>query len=321
MKRGEFITVVGGAAVVWPFAVRAQQSKVPTIGVLVVGVPGSETFWRLFQEALRDLGYVGGQTVRFELRSDQGEVGRLPELAAELVRSKVDVIVTWFTPAAVAAKQATREIPIVMAVAGDPVANGLVESLSRPGGNVTGMSGVGAELSGKTLEFVRDMLPAARRVAALANAPDPFSKPFLEQVKLAASAVALQIDPVLIGNAGELDAAFAGMEKERPDAIIAQPSLPTRRVAQLALQYRIPAICALRSFADEGGLMSYWFTEVDLYHRAAIIVDKVLKGAKPADIPIEQPTKFEVVLNLKTASELGIEVPTAILLRADKLIE
>jgi putative ABC transport system substrate-binding protein len=141
MKRREFITLVGGAGVVWPFAVRAQQSKVPTIGVLVVGVPGSETFWRLFQEALRDLGYVGGQTVRFELRSDQGEVGRLPELAAELVRSKVDVIVTWFTPAAVAAKQATREIPIVMAVAGDPVANGLVESLSRPGGNVTGMSG------------------------------------------------------------------------------------------------------------------------------------------------------------------------------------
>src|SRR5262245_58860778 len=166
MRRREVITLIGGLAAAWPLQAQAQQPKMPTIGVLVVGSPGSEQFWRLFREGMRERGYVEGQTIRFEFRSDEGQASRLPELAAELVRLKVDTIVTWFTPAARAAKQATREIPIVIALAGNPVETGLVESLARPGGNVTGMSSVGAELAGKSVELIRELLPSARRVVA-----------------------------------------------------------------------------------------------------------------------------------------------------------
>jgi len=183
LKRREFVTLLGGAAVALPLAARAQQPKVATIGVLVVGAPGWEQFWRLFRDAMRQTGYVEGRNIRYQFRSDQGQMGSLPELAAELVRLNVDLIVTWFTPAALAAKAATRETPIVMALAGDPVANGLVNSLNQPGGNVTGMSGVNAELGGKSVELIREMLPSTHRIAALANAPDPFSKPFLEQIE------------------------------------------------------------------------------------------------------------------------------------------
>jgi putative ABC transport system substrate-binding protein len=326
MRRREFITLVsgaalGGTAAAWPLAAHGQQSKVPTIGVLVVGAPGSETFWRLFREGLRELGYVEGRTIRFEFRSDQGQPGRLQELAAELVRLKVDVIVTWFTPAATAAKQATREIPIVMGLVGDPVATGLVESLSRPGGNVTGIAGAGTDLAGKAVQFAREMLPSAHRVTALVNAPDPFSKPFLDQIRLAGTATGTTIDAVMIRNPEELDAAFLALEKGRPDPMIVQPSLPIRRTAQLALKHRIPTVGNIRGFVDEGGLMSYSFSEADTYRRAAAIVDKVLKGAKPADIPVERPTKFELVINLKTAKALGIAVPPALLARADEVIE
>jgi putative ABC transport system substrate-binding protein len=321
MRRREFIRLLGGAGAAWPLIAHAKEPQVRTVGVLVVGAPGSEKFWRLFREAMQERGYVEGKTIRFEFRSDEGQVGRLYDLAAELVQLKPDVIVTWFTPAAIAAEQATREIPIVMAVAGDPVATGLVQSLSRPGGNVTGMSGTDADLFSKTVQFVRDMLPYAHRVAVLTNAPDPFSKPFLEQIRLAGTATGIETDAVLINNPSELDAAFASMENKRPDAVIVQPSLPTRRAAQLALNNHIPAVCTLRSFVDEGGLMSYWFVEADLYGRAASIVDKVLKGAKPADIPVEQPTKFELVINMKTAKALGVVVPPYLLGLADELIE
>ena len=321
MRRREFICLLGGSASAWPIIARAQQTHIPNVGVLVVGVPGSEKFWRLFQEALRERGYVEGKTVKFEFRSDQGQIGRLPELAAELVQLNPDVIVTWFTPAATATAHATSKIPIVMAVAGDPVATGLVRSLSRPGGNITGLSGVDADLSGKTIQFIRDLLPSARRVAVLANAPDPFSKPFLQHIRLAGAATGLEIDEKPIHDATELDAAFTAMGRERPDAVIVQPSLPTKRAAQLALDYQIPAACTLRAFVDEGGLMSYWFAEVDLYQRAAAIVDKVLKGAAPADIPVEQPTKFELAINLKTAKTLGVVVPRSLLALADQVIE
>jgi putative ABC transport system substrate-binding protein len=321
MKRRQFITLVGGAAAGWPLAARAQPPKVPTIGVLVVGSPGSEQFWRLFREGMRELGYVEGQNVRFEFRSDEGKASRLPELAAELVRLKVDLIVTWFTPAARAAKQATREIPVVIALAGNPVETGLVESLARPGGNVTGMSSVGAELAGKTVELIRDLLPSARRVAALANAPDPFSGPFVEQIRLSGQATGVMIDAVMIRGAEELEAAFPAMEQKRPDAIIVQASLPTKRVAELALTYRIPSVSVIRGFVEEGGLMTYSAAEADMYRHAAIYVDKILKGAKPADLPVEQPTKFELVINLKTAKALGLNVGRDFLLRADEIIE
>jgi putative ABC transport system substrate-binding protein len=309
------------AAAVWPLAGIAQQRKMPTIGVLVVGSPGSEQFWQMFRELMQELGYIEGQNIRYEFRSDQGQVSRLPELATELVRLKVDLIVTWFTPAAQAAKQATHEIPIVMALAGNPVENGLVESLARPGGNITGMAGVGAELAGKSVQLIRDMLPTAHRVAALANAPDPFSKPFVEHIRLGGAATGTIIDPIMIHSVAELEAAFETMEADRPDAIIVQPSLPTKRVAELAMRYRIPTVSIIGGFAKDGGLLVYRSTEIDLYRQGASYVDKILKGAKPADLPIQQPSKFELIINMKTANAIGLTIPPAFLARADEVIE
>jgi putative ABC transport system substrate-binding protein len=299
----------------------AQEQKVPTIGVLAVGSAGLENFWRLFREVMQEQGYIEGQSIRYEFRSDQGQVGRLPELAAELVRLKVDLIVTWFTPAAQAAKEATREIPIVMALAGNPVENGLVESLARPGGNITGMAGVAAELAGKSVQLIGEMLPSGRRVVALANAPDPFSKPFLEHIRLGGAASGTIIDPIMIHSIAEIEAAFLAMETDRPNAVIVQPSLPTKHVAELAMRYRIPSVSVIRGFATDGGLMAYQSREVDLYRQSASYVDKILKGAKPADLPIQRPTKFELIINMKTANAIGLTVPPAFLARADEVIE
>ena len=316
------MSLFGAAAAVWPLAGRAQQpAKLPTVGALVLGSTDPEQFWRDFRQGLRDLGYVEGQNIRFEFRSAQGQANRVPELAAELVRLKVDVIVTWFTPPTQAAKQATHEIPIVMADTGDPIGTGLVASLPRPGGNVTGIASVTAELAGKSVQLIRDMLPSARRVTALANATDPFSKPFLEQIKLGGEATGTTINPVNIGGSEELEAAFAAMEKDRPDAVIVQPSLPSKRAAELALKQRVPAVSVPRWFAEEGGLMSYSPRYADLFHKAAVYVDKILKGAHPADSPVEQPTRFELVINMKTAKALGLAIPETFVLRADEVIE
>src|SRR6266550_2114102 len=197
IERRNFLATLGGA-VVWPLAARAQQRKIPTIGALVIGNISPEQFWREFRQGLRDLGYVEGQNIRFEFRSAEGHLDRLPELAAELVRLKVDVIVTWFTPTALAARQATHEIPIVMAETGDPIGTGLVASLPQPGGNVTGLASVTAELAGKCVELIRDMLASARRVIALANATDPFFKPFLEQIQLGGEATGTTINAVRV---------------------------------------------------------------------------------------------------------------------------
>ena len=320
MKRRDFLAMVASAAL-WPLPGTAETAKVRTIGVLVVGSPASERFWRLFREDMRELDYVEGKNVRYEFRSDGGQGSRLPALAAELVGLKVDLIVAWFTPAALAARQATREIPIVMALVGNPVENGLVESLARPGGNVTGMAALGAELAGKCVDLVRELVPSAHRIAALVNAPDPFSKPFLRQIQLNGEASGTAIEPIMIQSTAELDPAFTAMEKERPDAAIVQPSLPIKRVAELAIKSRIPAMSFIRDFANEGGLMSYGSEEADAYRKAAVYVDKILKGAKPADLPVQQPTKFELVVNLKTAKALGLTIPPSILARADEVIE
>jgi ABC-type uncharacterized transport system substrate-binding protein len=321
LKRREFITLLGGAAAAWPIAAPAQHPNAATIGVLVRATPGWERFWRLFPEALGHLGYIEGKNIRFEFRSDEGQANRLPELAAELVRLKVKVIVPWFTPAAIAAKQATHEIPIICAACGDMVGTGLVDSLARPGGNVTGNSSLNAELAAKTVDLIREMVPSAKRLAALANAADPFSKSFLKQIQLAGEATGTVIDPIMIHSAAELDAAFPAMQIQRPDAVIVQPSLPTKRAADLALSYQIPAVCAWRQFPRDGGLAGYFGAEDEMYRRAAVFVDKILKGAKPAELPVEQPTKFELVVNMRTAKALGITVSPAILVRADELIE
>jgi putative tryptophan/tyrosine transport system substrate-binding protein len=321
VRRRDFFVLCFGSAVLSSFGSIAEQLRVPTVGVLAVGSPGVEDFWRLFREAMQDLGYTEGQSIRYEFRSDGGQVTRLPELAAELVRLKVDLIVTWFTPAAKAAKEATREIPIVMALAGNPVETGLVESLARPGGNITGMAGVAAELAGKSVQLIRDMLPTAHRVVALANAPDPFSKPFIEQIRLGGAATGTIIDPIMIHGVAELEAAFQTMEADRPDAIIVQPSLPTKHVAELAIRSRIPTASVIRGFATDGGLLAYQSTEIDLYRQSATYVDKILKGAKPRDLPIQQPMKFELIINMKTAKAIEVTIPPAFLARADEIIE
>jgi putative tryptophan/tyrosine transport system substrate-binding protein len=295
---------------------RRARNSARSIGVLVVEASGLEQFWRLFREDMAELGYVEGQNIRYEFRSDQGQISRASALAAELVRRNVDLIVTWFTPAAQAAKAATHDIPIVMALTGDPVANGLVESLSRPGGNVTGMSGVNAQLGGKCVELIREMLPSARRVVALTQASNSFPRPFLEQIEVGGSATGIVIGTKTVSSIEDLEAAFADMEKERPDAVIVQPSLPNKRAAELAATHRIPAVSTFQPFAEQGGLMSYAPAMAYLYRRAAVYVDKILKGAKPGDLPVEQPTQFE-----KIAKALGLTVPGTLLARADEVIE
>jgi putative ABC transport system substrate-binding protein len=321
MRRRKFIAGVAVAATAWPLATRAQQSSIRTVGVLVRAAPGFQKFLQLFPKAMRELGYVEGQNVRYVIRSDEGDIARLPDLAVELVRLKVDVIVSWFTPAATAAKHATHDIPIVCAACGDMVGSGLLTSLARPDGNVTGISSQSAELAGKMVELIREMIPSTRRVAVLVNAPDPFSKPFLKEVKLAGGATATVIEPIMVQRPDELDAAFAAMEKRRPDAVLVQPSLPTKRAAQLGLAHRLPTVSTSSNFPSDGGLMAYSWLEVDVYRSAAVMVDKVLKGAKPADVPAEQPTKFGLAINLNTAKAIGLTIPTPLFQRADEVIE
>lgn len=321
LPRRDLIALIGAAVTLLPLAGAAQPGKVPTIGVLVVGSPASERFWQLFQQDMRELGYIEGRNVRYQFRSDMGQASRLPALAEELVRLQVDLIVVWFTPAALAAREATHQIPIVMALVGNPVETGLVASLAEPGGNVTGMAAIGAELAGKLVDIIRELMPAAHRIAALANAPDPFSKPFLQRIKSDGTTTGVVIDPVMIHSAAELDAALSALNKEPPDALIVQPSLPIRRVAELAVHYRLPAVSFVRDFAEQGGLLSYGSDEADAYRKAVTYVDKILKGAAPGGLPVQEPTRFELVINLKTAKALGLSVPQSMLLQADKVIE
>ncbi len=321
VRRREFITLIGGAAAVWPLAARAQQMKVYRIGALVVGNADVDSLRTELREALRKSGYVEGQNLLFEFRSAEEELDRLPRLAAELVALKVDVIVAIYTPCALAAQRATREIPIVI-VSGNPIETGLVPSLSRPGGNITGVSLIAAELHGKCVELFRDMLPSLRRVAALGNAADPISKLFLEQVQLAGRTTGIEIAPaIMVRGPGEIDEAFAAMKKERADAVVVQGSLASKNTAELALTRGLPAATVPRSFAEVGGLMSYGADGPDSFRRAAAFVVKILQGGKPADMPVEQPTKFELVINLKTARALGLDVPWFLQQRADEVIE
>ncbi len=246
---------------------------------------------------------------------------RLPALAAELVRLKVDVIVALYTPCGLAAKAATRDIPIVL-LTGDPLATGLVTSLARPGGNITGLSMMAGETHGKLVELLRDMIPATRRVAVLANSADPaFAKLVLEYVELAGRITGTEIQPIMVHGAEELDAGFATAVKGRADGVVVQGSLSTKRAADLALEHRLPAAGLSRSFADVGGLMSYGADGPDLFRRSARFVHKIFQGNKPMEMPVEQPTKFELVINLKTAKALGIEVPLFFQQRADYVIE
>jgi putative ABC transport system substrate-binding protein len=318
MKRREFVAAVGGAALAWPLMGAAQQVRMPTVGVLALG--NAEPYWTLLREGLSELGLADGKNIRLDLKSAQGKPAALADLAADLVRIKVAAIVTIQTPAALAAKAATKAIPIVMSPAGDPVGTGLIASLARPGGNITGVSGTSSEAAGKTLEIMREMLPSARRIAALVLAADSFAKPFLEQVQLAGRALSVHIQPIVVREPGELDSAFATMSKDGINAVIVLASLP-RRAIDLALKHRIPAFTSNSALGEAGCLMAYSADLPDLCRKAAGHVDRILKGAKPADLPVQQPTKFQLLINLRSARALGLAVPQSVLVRADKVIE
>jgi putative ABC transport system substrate-binding protein len=318
MRRRDFISLLGTVATV-PLAARAQQPRPVTIGVLNQENP--EPLWSLLREALREIGYAEGENLRTEFRSAEGNRDRLAGLAAELVGLDVEVLIAYPTQAVFAARDATLELPIVMFGAGDPVATGLVTNLARPEGNITGTSATAAESGSKTLEIVRDIVPSVRRVAALANAADPFTGLFVEQVQRGGSALRLEIQVLVVKAAEELDAAFAMMTKNAADAVVVHPGLPRRTVAELALKYRIPSIAPTRSFAALGGLASYSGSPREAARRTAAIIDRILKGARPADLPVEQPTIFELAINLKTAKALGIEIPPTLIARADEVIE
>jgi putative tryptophan/tyrosine transport system substrate-binding protein len=322
MKRREFIRLLGGAAVVGPLAARAQQSKVARIGVLYIGLADAESFKNELRDGLRELGYVEGQNIAFEFRSAEGKLDRLPELASELVRLKVDVIVALYVPSALAAKQATREIPIVI-IAAEPIETGIVASWARPGGNITGVALMSAGLVGKCVELFRDMLSATRRIAVLTNAADPlFAKLVVNQVELAGRITGIEIQPITVrGPDEELNTAFATIARERADAVVIQGSLSTKRIADLALEHRLPAASTTRGFADAGGLMSYGADGPAMFRHSARFVQRILQGRQPNDLPIEQPTKFELAVNLRTAKAMGLTIPETFLLRADALLE
>jgi putative tryptophan/tyrosine transport system substrate-binding protein len=322
MQRREFITLLGGTAAAWPLAARSQPSKVVRIGALYIGLADAESFKKELRDGLRELGYVEGQNIAFEFRSAEGKLDRLPELASELVRLKVDVIVALYVPSALAAKQATREIPIVI-IAAEPIETGIVASWARPGGNITGVALMSAPLIGKCVELFRDMLSATRRIAVLTNAADPlFAKLVVNQVELSGRITGIEILPIAVrGPDQELNTAFATIARERADAAIIQGSLSTKHIADLALEHRLPTASTTRGFVDAGGLMSYGADGPAMFRHSAKFVQRILQGRQPNDLPIEQPTKFELAVNLRTAKAMGLTIPETFLLRADALLE
>ena len=328
MNRREFIALLGGAAVAWPLDVRAQQrARTWRIGFLETSSPSPARVRLLetLRATLRELGYLEGQNIAFESRFAEGKIDRLPGLAAELVGLKVDVIVTSGTPAGLAAKQATGTIPIVMAQLADPVGAGLVASLGRPGGNVTGLTTQDADLSGKRLGLLKEVVPNLSRIAHLIDETNPGTVLIARGTQGAAQSVGVPLQSLGVRGPDELDRAFAAMKEARADALIVESSsmlFPWRtRLADLALQHRLPTMFAQSEYAEAGSLMAYAANLPDLFRRAATFMDKILKGAKPADLPVEQPIKFDLVINLQTAKALGLTIPPMLLFQADKVIQ
>jgi putative tryptophan/tyrosine transport system substrate-binding protein len=325
MRRREFITLLAGAAVEWPCTAVAQ-SKIYRLGILetISPIVNAANFDAL-RKGLRELGYVEGQNLFFEYRSADGRNERFPALVAELVRLKVDLIVTRSTPAVLAVKAATTAIPVVMAATANPVGDGIVATLARPGGNITGLSSFHTELSNKRLELLREMIPRIARIATLSDPSNPVTPGQQEDVRRAARSMGIETQFLEARNREDLGPAFEVAAREKVEALIVQNSAPTQANLQLtvdlAARHRLPVIYASKEFVDAGGLMTYGVNYPDLYRRAATYVDKILKGAKPADLPVEQPTKFELVINLKTAKALGLAIPDKVLALADEVIE
>jgi putative ABC transport system substrate-binding protein len=326
MKRREFITLLGSAAATWPIAARAQQpSKLPTIGFVGQNTPSAQSQWTdAFVQRLRELGWIEGRNVAIEYRWAEGQGERFVEIAAEFVRLKVDVIAVGGTAAVDAAKHATAVIPIVFATVGDPVGSGFVASLARPGGNITGLSTLAADIAGKRLELLREVVPGFRRLAIMGNVSNTFIVMELGEVYAAAGNLGLEVATLEIRRAEDIAPAVEAV-KGRADAlyVASDPLVNTNRTSihTLALAARLPTMHGFRELVDAGGLISYGPNFPDLYRRAAEFVDKILRGTKPADIPVEQPTKFDLVINLTTAKALGLEIPPKLLFTANDVIE
>jgi putative ABC transport system substrate-binding protein len=333
MERRAFLGTLTGGLLAAPLAAEAQQATtVARIGLLSSGSvnsPEAQVMLNAFQQELRELGYIQGQNIVVEYRAAEGEMGRLPSLASDLARLKVDLIVAAATPAARAAQRATSTLPIVaVAAMGDPIADGLVASLARPGGNVTGNTFLGPELVPKRLELLKEALPRVSRVAALWH-PGAYGErtmtDMLKETETVARTLSMHLQFVGVRGPDEFARAFSTMTRGRPDALIMLPSPmlfgERKRIVELAAKYRLPTMYNNRESVQLGGLIAYGTSLSDLYRRAAVYVGKILKGAKPGDLPVEQPTKFELVINLKTAKALGLTIPPALLQRADQVIE
>jgi len=320
MRRREFMTLLGGAAAAWPLVARAQQPKMATVGILITGNTSPEAFLQGFRAALAAAGLIEGENVQLEVRSAEDSDTLLAQKATELVRLKADVIVASLTPAVQAARHATSDIPIVMAAAGDPVATGLISSLARPGGNITGVSGAAVETAGKRLELIRDLVPSVRRVAVLANETDPFALPFVTQLGQSARSIDMEIEPILVRPDAPQAPAFEAMSAKQVDAFIIELGTIRPESAELAIKHRLPS-SGPRAWPPAGGLIGYSGNVAEIHRLAADYVDKILKGRRPADLPVALPTKFDLAVNLKTAKALGLEIPTTVLARADEVIE
>jgi putative tryptophan/tyrosine transport system substrate-binding protein len=326
MKRREFIRLAGGAVAGWPLAALAQQAgKLYRIGFLWDSPGAFPERIEAFRQGLRDLGYVEGRHIAIEYRWAEGKPERMRELADELVGLKVDVIITASSIYVEAAKRATSTIPIVFIGHADPVATGHVTSLARPGGNITGLSVVATEISVKSLELLKQAFPGFARVAVIFDPATPSHGPGLKTVEAAGPALGLQVQPVAVRSATEFDSAFSAIVQERADAVLVLTTplffAEAKRLAELAITHKLPSTFGPREHAEAGGLLSLGPDPIDLSRRGAIYVDKILKGAKPADLPVQQPTKFVLVINLKTAKALGLTVPQSFLARADEVIE
>lgn len=318
MRRRAFLAALGGAAS-WPLAGSTQTVRKTLIGLLFHSNP--EPSLTLLRSALDSLGYRDGETVELDLRVADGSDAKLRAMAAELVARKADMIVAFTTPAALAAKAATDTIPIVMAGVADAVGSGLVTSLARPGGNITGVSAVIAELSGKLLGLLREIVPSAARVGVLVNTADPFYLLLIEQIKMANHVVDVDLRVFRVTMAEEIATAFEAMAAQKIDAAIIQPTLPRAPVIANSIRYRLPTASAVRGYALDGGLLAYGGKLDDIAGITAGQIDRVLKGSQPADIPVQQPTKFELLVNMKTAKAISIDIPSSLLARADEVIE
>jgi putative ABC transport system substrate-binding protein len=325
MKRREFITFLGSVAAAWPLAASAQ-SKIPRIGFMGNSTAALEAnLVDAFREGLREHGYEEGRNIVIEYRWADGKYDQFPALVAELIAAKVDAIVTAGTPAALAVKRATTTVPLVMVAVGDPVGTGLVPSLARPGDNLTGLSSIAPDLEGKRLQLLREVVPALSHVAMFINSLNPFHVSSMNQARAAAQAMGIKLQLHDIRKSEDLDDAFAAIRKERPDALLILADrvfLHNReRMMDFTKEQRLPNVNAYKELVEVGGLMSYGPSYEDMHKRAAIYIDKILKGAKPADLPIEQPSKFTFIVNLKAAKALGVTVPSQLLGLADQLIE